>query len=199
MAFLDRSSFCGNWLIITMVRLGMNSNRYILIVSCLFAFSTAHATESLTYVDGNKPFTAINDVNRQAEAWAACAASYEVMSSLLLEAQPARSQQMKERSNGAKIAVTMTLVIDDLDSDISQVRFNALWEYAKLAGNEWPTTQRTAILVDAEEMGAEGAERFFEKVVATIDICISNLDAQQLYIDSMRELAKSGLLKLPEN
>ena len=176
----------------------LSRNALATIVFSLFAFSLAYASESLSYVDGTKPFVVIKDVNRQAEAWAACSASYEIMSAILAS-QPARSQQMKELSNGAGVAVTMTLVTDALDTNISPERFNALWSYAKLAGKEWPKTQRTAILADAEALGAEGSERFAEKLVATIEVCTNNLDAQQMYIDSWRELAKSGLLKLPED
>ncbi len=162
----------------------------------LFAFTVGHASESLTYLDGSKPFIAIENVNRQAEAWAVCAATYEMISTML-ESQPARSKQMKEFSRGAKIAVAMTHVMDGMEPNMSPDRFNALWAYAKLAAQEWPITQRTFILADAEAMGAEEMERFGKKVLATVEICISNLDAQQMYIDSWRGFAKSGLLKLP--
>jgi len=166
--------------------------------SILLFSSITNASESSTYVDGSKPFVAIKDVNRQGEAWAVCAASYKVMAEFF-ESKPAQSQRLKDFANGAELAVGMTLVLDDLGSDISPERFNALWRYAQLAIEEWPKTQLTAILVDAEVLGDEGADRFFEKVTATVEICISNLKSQQMYIDSWRELAKSGLLKFPEN
>ncbi len=176
----------------------MKTNKYIAIVFSLFAFSLANASENSTYVDGSKPFIEIKDVNRQGEAWAICAASYDIIAEIF-KSQPAQSKQFSEFANGAELAVGMTLVLEAFDSEISPERFNSLWRYSRLAMKEWPTVQLTAILADAERLGAEGYEGFVDKVAATVKICISNLESQQAYIDSWRVLAKSGLLKLPEN
>ena len=66
----------------------------------------------------------------------------------------------------------------------------------QLAGKEWPKISMTTILADAEVLGSKGSEKLLEKVTLTVKICMSNLHSQQAYIDSWRELAKSGLLKL---
>ena len=155
----------------------------------------SNASENLTYVEGSKPFVTIEDVNRQGEAWAACAASYDILARFLDET-PAQSQQLKDRANGAKLAVGMTLVLEDLDSDISPERFNALWTFAKVAIDAWPETQRNAILEEAESLsseGAEGSNKFVDKLIATVKICNSNLESQQMYIDVWRAFAKSGM------
>ena len=167
----------------------------------LAMFGQIYASEISTYVDGSKPFIAIKDVNRQGEAWAACSATYDIIARLLGET-PAQSQQLKDRANGAKLAVGMTLVLEDLDSDISPERFNALWTFAKVAIDAWPEIQRNAILADAESLsseGAEGSNKFVDKLIATVKICKSNLESQQMYIDVWRAFAKSGMLKVAED
>lgn len=164
----------------------------------LFFVTQLYAEETPSYIDGSKPFVSIKDINREAEAWATCAAAYDIMAEIL-ESQPAQAQQMKELANGAEIAVIMALVIDDLKQDITPEKFNALWSFAKVAGREIPKTRRTTMLAEAEALGPKGENSFVDKMAATVKNCVKNLESQQTYIDSWRELAKSGLLKLPEN
>jgi hypothetical protein len=159
----------------------------------------ANANEKISpYVDGSKSFLEIKDVNRQAEAWAMCAATYDVMAEILSESQPARSQQLKELANGAEVTVTMAIVSDGLTPDITQDRFNALWSMAQLSGTELPRTRRTMLAADEESSAGEKAKEFFSNLSATMEICFKNLEGQQMYIDLWRELAKSGLLQMPK-
>jgi hypothetical protein len=150
------------------------------------------------YVNGEKPFIKIENVNRQAEAWAMCAAVYDIMSQIL-DDTPARSQQLQNLANGAQVAVTMTIVSDGLEDANKPDQFEMLWETAKLSGTELPSTRRTAILADLESSSREQREHIFAKLGETLQVCITNLEFQQIYIDLYRELAKSGLLKLPED
>ena len=153
-----------------------------------------------SYVDGSKYFLEIKNKNRQAEAWAMCSATYDAMAELLSEAQPARSQELKELANGAKIAVTMSLMSDCLnDPEITPERFNSLWKIAKLLGSELPKTRQTMLAAEAESAaGKKNAKIFIANLSATLAVCFKNLEGQQMYIDIWRELAKSGLLKLPD-
>lgn len=147
------------------------------------------------YVDTGKPFLEIKDVNRQAETWAVCAASYDIMSTIMQEGAPARAQQLSDLGNGAKLSAGMTLVTRDLDPDISLEKFKLLWADAQVAMTEWPQEKLYAMLADAERMGDEGAEAFGRKINATVVACINNLEAQRMYIASWQELIKSGLLQ----
>ena len=150
------------------------------------------------YVDSNKPFLDIKDVQQQAETWAVCAASYDIMSTIMEADAPARAKQLSDLGNGAQLAVGMALVINDLDPDISLDRFKILWADSQTAMNEWPQAQLTSILADAEKLGPDRAQEFGEKINATVVTCINNLGAQKQYVDSWRELVESGLLQLPE-
>ena len=168
-----------------------------IIAILLLSFSGSAFAES--YVDGSKPFLQIEDANREAEAWAACAASYDIISEILANlSEPAQSKQMSEFANGAELAVGISMVMNDFSDDITAERFNALWSYSKIAMEEWPASQRTGMLADAERLGKDGYQEFVKNISATVNICISNLEDQQRYIDTWRELAKSGLLQFPE-
>jgi len=173
-------------------------SKYTLIYSIigLMFFTYVEASDDLSYVDGSISFIQIKDVNRQAEAWGTCVAAYEIVA-LLLKSKPAQAKQVKDLSNGATLAVTMSHVADGLTTNISPERFDALWRYSQLLGDSIPETRRTMILADAEQLGSEGATKFAEKIAATVAICMENIKGQQAYIDTWRELAKSGLLQLP--
>jgi hypothetical protein len=88
-----------------------------------------------TYIDGPTRFILIKDANKEARAWATCSATYRIMPELF-EKETAQSQQLKELGNGAAVSVTMTLVANDLTSNITPDRFKALWSYSILAQQE---------------------------------------------------------------
>jgi hypothetical protein len=67
---------------------------------------------------------------------------------------------------------------------------------SKMQGETLPDSQYTALMADLERLDAD---KFSANVLATQTVCLDNLPRQQMYIDLWRELAKSGLLVLPEN
>lgn len=155
-------------------------------------FSYAQSVD--TYLSAKTEFITITDANRQAEAWATCAATYDILASFL-DVGSAQAQEIKNMGNGAALAVSMTSVAAGFTENISQERFNALWNYSKTLSQTLPDARRTMILADAERLKND-QQRFVDKLMATARICMENVDAQQKYIDFWRELAKSGLLKV---
>lgn len=170
----------------------------LLFIGLVFPITFSAAGETQSYVDGSKPFVEIKDINRQAEAWATCAAAYDIMADVF-ESQPAQAKQLKELSSGAEMAVTMSLFQYILSKDITPERLHGLWTYAKDVGQALPESWQTIILADVKALDSEGVNSTVDNLSATVKICIDNLESQQDYIDSWRKLAKSGLLKLPEN
>lgn len=170
----------------------------VVFATILIASQSAAGSTELSYVDGSKPFLSIKDVNRQAEAWGTCASAYEIMA-MILESQPAQAKQVKDFGRGASLAVMMSHVVDGMSSDITPEEFNSLWIYSKTLVDSIPEVSRTMMLAEAESLGEAGAEKFIEKITATIKVCVANLEGQQMYIDTWRDLAKSGLLTLPSN
>jgi|TARA_B110000908_G_C10192800_1_gene421351 hypothetical protein len=171
--------------------------KYVGFFLTLLVAQSAIGSTEMPYVDGSKLFLSINDTNRQAEAWATCSATYDVMAMLLNESNPAQAQKFKDLGNGASMAVVMTHVTDGYSKDIDQDRFNSLWNYSKTLADSIPETMKTMILADAETLGESGTTVFITKVAATVKVCIANLEGQQVYIDTWRELAKSGWLTMP--
>lgn len=166
------------------------------LAALLLVFSSPALADA--YVDTGKPFTEIENVKQQAETWAVCAASYDIMSTIMESESPEKARQLSGLGDGAALAVGMSLVINDLDPDISIERFKVLWANSQTAMSEWPQAQLTSILAEAEEMGAEGAQEFGRKINATVVTCLNNLKGQRMYIDSWQKLIESGLLKPPE-
>jgi len=150
-----------------------------------------------SYVDATKSFLDIKDPHRQAEAWAMCAASYDVMAEILTSTAPARAKQLADLANGAELAVIISMIANKLDKDMSPEKFNSLWSFSKISGAELPKTRRTILLAKFESDKSEGAVVFVADVSKTVEVCAANLEAQQTYIDIWRELATSGLLQMP--
>ena len=101
------------------------------------------------------------------------------------------------------MAVAVIFVVSALGTsseDVSPSRFNATWDYAKVAMTEMPSALQT--IIDANiEMGMKGTTDLKNEVQTIIDgatVCIKNLEYQQAYIYIWRELATSGLLTLPK-
>jgi len=169
-------------------------HKSIVLIAALIISNHLYAeTNGKPYIDGSKPFLSIKDTNRQAEAWAMCAATYDVTAEMISDSKPARARQIKDLANGAEIAIAMSQVINDLSEDIKTERFNAVWRIAKLSMTELPKTRVTMLLAEAES--SDDKVEFMNNLNATIDVCVKNLEAQQFYIDSWRELVKSGLLQ----
>lgn len=150
-----------------------------------------------SYLKDDTQFLLIKNTNRQGEAWAICSASYKIFSELI-PGSPTQTKQMIDLGNGASTAVIMTHVMNGLKRDMNQKSFTALWNYSKTLGITITETQLTMILADAEFLGDEGKVKFLGKLANTLEICTHNLQTQQMYIDSWREIAKSGLLILPD-
>ena len=165
--------------------------KIIFLFALCFFNTMVFALEDISYVDASTPIAEIKDIHRQAEAWAMCAAAYDATSEVLSESQPGRAKQFSELANGAELAVLISIVWDGLKPDLTPEAFDALWTAAKVAGSELPKTRRTFLLAEAET--------FFAKLGETVKVCASNLESQQKYIDTWRELAKSGLLQLPSD
>jgi hypothetical protein len=177
----------------------VRAKRFIAIPLSLCGITLAIASDSPAYVNGEIPFGAIEDVKQQAENWAVCAASYDIMSVIMAPEAPDRAMQLKNLGEGARVALGISLVIKDLEPDISQERFDLLWASSEAAMMEWPQAKLDSILADSEALGTQGAEAFGKKINATVVTCINNLKDQRKHIDTWQELAESGLLKLPGN
>ena len=143
-----------------------------------------------SWVDGSVPITLISNVNRQAEAWGFCSATWTVMANLP-ESTPAQSTLNNQFSNGAKVALAMTYIAD-LSDDFDPKELKSTWIFAKTVMESIPEVQLNWIMADLEE---KGADTWVDDLIATKQVCEDNLDGQQMYVDLWRGLATSGLLE----
>lgn len=170
----------------------------------LTPFAEAAQTARAPYVT-QEQFDPRGDKHELARTWSICAALYNTLSSLNRAwEKPAQAEHFNNLGNGAEVAVAMTFVVDAFGTsaeNISQSRFNATWEYAKVAMKEMPSVQQTEINANLE-MGMKGTTELADEIQAIVNgatVCIKNAKLQQTYIDMWRELAMSGLLALPED
>jgi hypothetical protein len=152
----------------------------------------------VSYVDG--PFIGVKgDTQAEARDWAMCSATYDVAAELYAGSQPATSKQMTQRSYGAKLAVAMTITMGSVDDELTPESFSAAFNMGKLLMDTMPETATTALTADLERMGATGnGDQWMADFVATLGMCMNNLELQQAKVDLWRELVARGMLTLPE-
>lgn len=157
----------------------------------------ANSTEKgASWIDSSVPILLIEDKHRQAEAWGLCSASWTLASELLSNDSPAKAQQFKETARGASMAAGMTYLVNGMkESDYTPEKFQATWSFAQTAMQSIPESQLTMITAKIE---TSKDNLWLHDHMATLKVCDSNMEGQQFYIDSWRDLATSGLLKFPD-
>jgi hypothetical protein len=170
--------------------------RFYVVIAALAVADLSMAETSDSYVENSKPFVQIENVNREVEAWGMCAATYDVAAMIFESEKPNQAQRYRNFGNGAAISAVMANVLDGLDPEMSPDDFNSLWNYSKTLVESIPETSKTSILADLESADDQGL--FFDKLLNTLEACVSNLSSQQDYIDAWREMMKTGMLQSPD-
>ncbi len=150
-----------------------------------------------TYVETDKKdFFKIQNADREADAWGVCRATYKIMSEIIRSEAPQQAKKMNNYGNGARLAVIMAHVNDGIqDPDITPKKFATLWDTSKMLGDSIPDAAQAIILADAEDkISNKNQESFRLKLTRTLNICLENLDNQQVYIDAWRSMMKTGIL-----
>lgn len=167
----------------------------ISMLALVVSTASISAEQNETFLATNHDFEKIVDSNREADTWATCAASLEILSIVIQEHSPAQSKKMKQLSNGALVSAGMSLIVDELDQDLSPERFAELWNYSRQQMQSLYDVQQTSILAELEMSQTESQKNsFLTKVSNTVAVCSQNSDLQRLYVDMTREVAKSGML-----
>jgi hypothetical protein len=169
-----------------------------LLVSCSTATDiqssqTTATIKGKSFINSSQPFLLIDDVNRQAEAWATCVAVWQIMSEVFGESK-AQSDEYSNLANGAKMAIIMTHVSSAITEDNpNPQKLSSTWTLAKTLMDSMPDVILTSLMADLE---ARGMDAWFRDFEPTFVQCNDNLETQQMYVDSWRSLAASGLLDL---
>ena len=152
-----------------------------------------------SYLDSQTRFADITNPERQAEAWAVCAAAYDVMSTIMRETAPEKSHQLHNLANGAQVSIGMALISASIDADTEAGDISELWVASESAMVDLPQQKLADILEEGEAMGEDRAEEFGRKINATVFACIDNLDTQRDYVESWQKLARERLVRPPED
>jgi len=167
------------------------------VIVLVLCYSFEVMAEGKSYVDEVVKIIDIQDPHREAEAWGICAAAYDLMSEIMQESAPARAKQLGDLANGAELAVIISMIASEIDDKMTPEKFDNVWNFSKLSGGEIPKTMRTRLLADLESDSSKDKSVFLSNLGKTVAVCAGNLESQQKYIDLWRDLAKSGLLKIP--
>jgi hypothetical protein len=132
---------------------------------------------------------ALENVND--EACATCSASLDILSNIMEDENPNMALQLNNLSNGSDVAILMSQVsrvLADENFDINEL--NATITIGKLQMDEMPKAEQARILSDPE---IYGFETMMVKLNSTLMQCVKNNETQKMYVDMMRDMAKSGV------
>lgn len=164
----------------------------ILLVSLLI--TNLAIADTHTFLSDNEIFIEIENPNREAEAWAVCSASLDILAEIVLEDSPAQAKEISQQANGASVAIAMSIIMDGIDEEKSPEQVSNMMKFAATQMTSLVDVQGTAILSELEMMSKSSqTDKFMDKLGNTAVVCTKNLEAQQMYIDMWREMAKSGL------
>lgn len=161
----------------------------------LFIFTvTAWATEP--WVTEDFPFDTLKlSTTEQAQKWATCAATFQVMADVLRsQGKPAMAESINEYSNGAATVIISIILMDFATQKINQKdpeyikKFNKIREYAVHASKDYPKSGKNRIMALFE--GADNKEEWADAAKISFARCSKKevLEMQQIHIDAMRSI-----------
>ena len=108
---------------------------------------------------------------------------------------PAYASKLNQFGNGAGIAIVMTYYMH-MDTNSDQSSFTAdfarVWQHGLTMRESLMDVSATHI---ASNIEAHGLDVSLVKLVNTVSICSDNLDLQQTYIDTWRQLREEGMFE----
>lgn len=147
--------------------------------------------EQDSYLSSTAPFITYENINDEVLAWATCAATMDILAEVYKSDNPSTSEQLNNLANGAEVAILMSQVSRVLSKDDFEVsELNATITYGKMQMDEAPNVQKQVIL---SELELEGLELVTTKLTTTLKLCSENNELQKIYVDMMRDLARSGI------
>ncbi len=163
----------------------------LVVLMCSFrVFSESYAP----WIDAAMPIINISNKHRQAEAWGMCSAVNRVVSEIQSAESPSMAKNSSNRANGAAIAAGMTYYVKGEEGiRYTEDQKRASWKLSQEMSKSIPEVQSTAIIAELETLPVDV---WMKKILANLEVCGSNSDGQQLYIDAWRDTAASGFLEL---
>lgn len=157
--------------------------------------SHSNETSSESFIEGNQQFSENQDKQIEANSWAMCSVAYTTLSKLNEAESPAYASKLNQFGNGAGIAIVMTYYMH-MDTNSDQSSFTAdfarVWQHGLTMRESLMDVSATHV---ASNIEAHGLDVSLVKLVNTVSICSDNLDLQQTYIDTWRQLREEGMFE----
>jgi hypothetical protein len=172
----------------------MKNIKKIFCILFLLCTETSWATEP--WVSEDFPFDTLKlSTTEQAQKWATCAATYEVISDILrMQGKPAMAENIHEYFNGAGTVIMSIFLMDFSSQKINfkdpkfSEKFKKIREYAIHASKDYPKSRKNKIMALLE--AAENKEEWSSAAKISFERCSKKeaLELQQVHIDAMRAL-----------
>jgi len=143
-----------------------------------------------SYVESEISFSEIKNKYQESRAWATCSVTFLFYSQYMAKEKPARSKQLQQVSNGAKLASRISLFLRSVGDSPSVEKFSATWNASGVASESDFEIATTALLAELES-----SKTFGDSLALTLEACGKNLSQQEAYVESWRELSASGLFE----
>jgi len=173
----------------------------LVIKACLLSLlsistlSQSNETSSESYIEGKHQFSENQNKQIEASSWAMCSVAYSMLSKINEEESPAYASKLNQFGNGAGIAIVMTYYMH-MDPNDDQSSFKAdfarVWQHGLIMRESLMDVSATHIASNIETFGLNLS---LVKLVNTVSICSDNLDLQQTYIDTWRQLREVGMFE----
>jgi hypothetical protein len=155
--------------------------------------SHSNETSSESFIEGKQQFSENQDKQIEANSWAMCSVAYSTLSKVNAAESPAYASKLNQFGNGAGIAIVMTYY-KHMDTGDDPSSFNAdfarVWQHGLTMRKSLIDVSATHV---ASNIEAHGLDVSLVKLVNTVSICSDNLDLQQTYIDTWRQIRELGM------
>ena len=177
--------------------------KYIIIL--LFLPSYVLASDSWFRGDPSQSFLS-QTIEIEGDSWATCASAFDAIAEIQrADGKTNTATAFGNQANGAELAIAMAQVMSFLTSeniDIAngvtsefQAGFNRAWDVGKLKMENLPVAKTTLIMAHLEM--TDKPEVWLNQVFETMNVCLANKDAQQMYVDLWRKMLADGWLASP--
>ena len=170
-------------------------NACLLTLLLMSTLSQTNEASSESFIEGKQQFSENQDKQIEANSWAMCSVAYSTLSKVNEAESPAYASKLNQFGNGAGIAIVMTYYVHmDTGDDPSSFNtgFARVWQHGLTMRESLIDVAATHI---ASNIETHGLDVSLVKLVNTVSVCSDNLDLQQTYIDTWRQMREQGMFE----
>lgn len=154
-----------------------------LLIPAILALPVPAWAQQIAYIASNTPLLQIENKTQQAEAWAVCAAVYDLMLDSLEQRNPGNAAMAKEMRDSAALAVDMSLLMRDHSTDLSFSEFKQAFAEVREEGKRIRIIKHQLVYKDFSAAATGSTPAYTQKIEATLTLCKENQEGQAFYQD----------------